>query len=162
MNMQIGPNFVHAADSSIGSHQAVPVTAMKHVAFTGARSLTGMNPTRLVLAGRLFDLVFADGPVTLHHGDCLGADAWAHRQMARAPAGSRIEIHPPDKSGSRAWCTGADIVHGVRPFLVRNREIVLASSILIALPSKPTEILRSGSWSTVRYARSRSVEVLLA
>jgi hypothetical protein len=51
----------------------------------------------------------------------------------------------------RAFCQG-DVVLTPRPYLVRNRHIVDASSVLIATP-KGDEELRSGTWSTVRYAR---------
>jgi predicted Rossmann fold nucleotide-binding protein DprA/Smf involved in DNA uptake len=42
--------------------------------------------------------------------------------------------------------------------LVRNRAIVNSSGLLIAAPAGE-EILRSGTWSTVRYARSKDKRV---
>ena len=59
-------------------------------------------------------------------------------------------------------CSGADTVHGVRPYLDRNRDIARACSVLIALPETLVEVQRSGSWATVRYAREYGKEVLLA
>jgi hypothetical protein len=39
-----------------------------------------------------------------------------------------------------------------KPPLVRNRSIVNASGIMLAAPSGP-EVIRSGTWSTIRYAK---------
>jgi len=92
-------------------------------------------------------------PVTeLHHGDCIHADAAAHRLACEFPI--RIVIHPPNKDKSRAFCIGAHEVRLMKPYLKRNIEIVREGRDgLIALPSFASERLRSGTWSTVRYAR---------
>ena len=49
-----------------------------------------------------------------------------------------------------------------KPYLDRNRDIVDACEVLLATPDGP-ERLRSGTWSTVRYARKigKPVEVRL-
>ena len=97
-------------------------------------------------------------PVCFVHGDCVGADAEAH-QLARALV-SRIRIRPCDHP-SRAWCTGADEVCEVRKPLHRNRDIVNDADVLIACPPTAHELRRSGTWTTIRYARKRSIPIVL-
>ena len=86
----------------------------------------------------------------LHHGDCVGADAQAHDLAVEL--GLDIFIHPPENPSARAFCKGAKTVFPEKPYLVRNRCIVDSVSFMIALP-KGAEVVRSGTWSTVRYAR---------
>lgn len=92
-----------------------------------------------------------------HHGDCVGADADAHSiaEFLHIP----IEIHPTTGE-KRAYCSGAVKVHPVFPPLVRNHHIVDAGHILIAAPRQRVEILRSGTWATVRYARKTGKEII--
>ena len=44
-------------------------------------------------------------------------------------------------------------------YLKRNRAIVKRSDILIATPGQREEILHSGTWSTVRYARKKGIPI---
>lgn len=125
------------------------------VGFTGTQQ--GMTPAQYQkVAGWL-----ARRPgVTLHHGDCIGADADAHR--AGRAAGCRVEIHPPDIDRKRAFCEGAAVVYPPAPYLVRNRAIVAATEVLIATPKEETgEELRSGTWATVRAARKAGRRVVI-
>lgn len=118
------------------------------VGFTGTQ--VGMtNPqkekVREVLLDVLMDSVFA------HHGDCIGADAEFHEICD--VLGIPIILHPPTDPKKRAWCEGSTRVLLPRPYLERNRDIVKASTDMIATPKEFTEQLRSGTWSTVRYSR---------
>ena len=87
----------------------------------------------------------------LHHGACVGADAAAHQTatelrvpvVVHPPADQRLMM-PPDGYG--AWLPP-------RPYLERNRFIVAAADVVIALPDGP-ESRRGGTWYTVRYAES--------
>lgn len=87
----------------------------------------------------------------LRHGDCVGADAEADA-IARRAGWVRV-AHPPASTSKRAWCK-ADVILEPQPYLVRNRDIVRASEILIAAPKGFTEEQRSGTWTTIRYAKS--------
>lgn len=88
----------------------------------------------------------------LHHGDCIGADAQAHADGATL--GAHIVIHPPLEDAKRAFCgRGMPTVLPAKPYLKRNHDIIDATEGLIAAPSRNTELLRSGTWATVRYAR---------
>lgn len=92
----------------------------------------------------------------LHHGDCIGADAEAH--SIAGDFNIPVVLHPPLENAKRAWCQGAKFVHEPRHYLSRNRHIVLWTDALIATP-KGMETLRSGTWSTVRYARSKERKI---
>jgi hypothetical protein len=115
------------------------------VGFTGTRR--GMTAYQ---KAKLRELLEESGCIRFHHGDCLGADAEAHD--IAADLGLRTIVHPPDITTYRAWCKGT-VVRPERPYLTRNRDIVLECDVLFAAPAQALEIQRSGTWSTVRVAR---------
>lgn len=94
----------------------------------------------------------------LHHGDCMGADEEAH-DIARA-YGWTIVIHPPSDDSWRAWSIG-DLVLVAKPYITRNHDIVDAADQLYAAPDSEQERMRSGTWSTIRYARLKNKPVVL-
>jgi hypothetical protein len=116
-----------------------------HIGFTGTRQ--SMTPAQ---EGALRELLASHPDAVLHHGDAIGADAQAH-DIAVA-LGCRLVIHPPVDGTDRAFKHSSD-VRAPRPYLDRNRDIVRETELLIAAPAEATEQLRSGTWSTVRYAR---------
>jgi hypothetical protein len=98
-----------------------------------------------------------DGP--FHHGDCVGADAEADtlaKQTMRP-----VIIHPPTNNRFRAFCTNARETREAQPYLQRNGAIVRECDVLIATPRTDAEQRRSGTWSTIRYARKLSKPILL-
>lgn len=97
----------------------------------------------------------------LHHGDCVGADAEAHDIALKL--GLEIVIHPPLYDTKRAFCSGYHEIRMPKPYLSRNKDIVLETEQLIAAPGEEEEQVRSGTWSTVRYARSlkRAISIVL-
>ncbi|MEU7814068.1 hypothetical protein [Pseudonocardia sp. NPDC049154] len=118
------------------------------IGFTGTR-LTPTDPQSDALTGLLAGCALWYGDFELHHGDCVGADALAAR-IAKAHD-FIVHVHPPTEQGMRAWTAG-HVMHEPLPYLERNRAIVDATECLIAVPDGP-ERTRSGTWSTVRYAR---------
>lgn len=114
------------------------------IGFTGTQR--GMTEAQIET---ITDILFVHEPAWVHHGDCIGADAEFH-DLARN-AGARVHIHPPDNPSKRAWCVG-DKVSPELPYLQRNKRIVASSDLLIAAPGESEEQLRSGTWSTWRYA----------
>jgi len=95
-----------------------------------------------------------------HHGDCVGADADAHYIVRRFFPHIKITIHPPDNPRQRALKVGDEY----RPsfsYLTRNHHIVDETDCLFAAPNGP-EVMRSGTWATVRYAKKigRTVKIL--
>jgi hypothetical protein len=92
-----------------------------------------------------------DKPITVLHGDCVGADTEFHNLCSEL----RIEIHifPPDDDKLRGF-NKSDTIMQPKPYLKRNEDIVKKCDILIACPiDKNKEILRSGTWSTIRKAK---------
>lgn len=125
------------------------------IGFTGTRQ--GMTEGQ---KGALHDLLASYTGTIFHHGDAVGADAEAHD--IAAALGCTIVIHPPANETQRAFKTAGEI-RAPRAYLDRNRDIVRETTLLIAVPAETTEQSRSGTWSTVRYARRlhRAVCVIL-
>jgi hypothetical protein len=91
-------------------------------------------------------------PDALHHGGCRGADEQADA-IARS-VGAWIISHPGPHGG-----TGGDETRRPLPYLERNRAIVDETDVLVATPQTPDEQMRSGTWATIRYARSQGKPV---
>lgn len=136
------------------------------IGFTGSRG--GMSQDQLnVLRERLTP------PNTtwnmfrsFHHGDCVGADEQAHEMMMglRGRYGTfqqpLIVTHPPMQVRFRAFCS-ADRIMKPRPYLDRDRDIVLAIDLLIAAPATTQETVRSGTWYTIRRARELGKQIVI-
>jgi len=113
-------------------------------------------------------LMSSYSPFILHHGDCFGADCEAHGIALEIGGCVGIEIHPPENEYKRAWCSLVEnqnkVIgsHNPKPYLKRNHDIVEATTVLIAAPKEKKEVLRSGTWATVRYARKahRKIQLL--
>lgn len=114
--------------------------------FTGTRD--GMSPKQLrwIVAWLEHKLIHH-----LHHGDCLGADVQMHylAQIHRIP----ITRHPGNSPRWSANCAGAIDVRPRMSPLARNHNIIIASHELLAIPGTYEEVLRSGTWATIRDAR---------
>lgn len=124
--------------------------------FTGSQE--GMTSGQ---SARLSEIIAQLSPTEFHHGDCIGADEQAHT-IVRSLTKAKIIIHPPENVTKRAYCEG-DIILKPEDYLTRNRAIVAATDCLIATPNTKYEVVRSGTWSTVRYATrfSRVIHLLL-
>jgi len=130
----------------------------KRIGFTGTRQgMTARQKAELTLI-----LSEVEGGHSEHqfiHGDCIGADARAHN-IALA-LGYHIVIYPCTIHKQRAYCQDADKVHRPQNPLARNRDIVNAAQQLIAAPGMVYEVVRSGTWYTVRYARRVGVPMTI-
>jgi len=123
------------------------------IGFTGTQSgMSHSQHERLMHILEDLDELGKDGITEFHHGDCFGADAEAHDIALHL--GIAIIIHPPDNDDKRAFCRDSSGDKMPKPYLVRNRDIVDASDILFATPKGVNEELRSGTWFTIRYAKS--------
>lgn len=113
------------------------------------------------LIGHFYDQdAMARTRTRLHHGDCVGVDAAAH-EIAQE-LGIAIEVHPPDKTSHRAYTYGWDVLHREQPYEMRNRHIVEACDVLIAVPERAQNMsARSGTWATIRMARRAGKPVLI-
>lgn len=125
-----------------------------HYGFTGTRK--GMTKEQREFFERYLISV-PKGIWAVHHGDCQGADADMH-VLLRAHGGIKIIGHPPENTKLRAYCDFDEELPPA-PFLDRNKEIVNTSDMLFAVPSGFREELRSGTWSTIRYAQEHGVPV---
>lgn len=118
-----------------------------HVGFTGTRN--GMTYLQAQAVNRWLERLQAIQHPTFHHGDCLGADAAAHAIASRL--GYRVVIHPPVDQRYRAFMRGAE-VRTSADYITRDHHIVDESDWMIAAPKSMAEVLRSGTWATIRYA----------
>lgn len=97
--------------------------------------------------------------IEFHHGDCVGADEQAHKIALAYQC--RIVIHPHSLgSYKRAFCQG-DEERPERPPLIRNADIARETSWLISAPKTDYEVRRSGTWTTIRRARSLNRKVTI-
>lgn len=87
-----------------------------------------------------------------HHGDCIGADSEAHDIVREFFPDVWIVGHIPDKDNKRAF-KKCDEYRDPLPYLVRDRKIVDETDFLIGSPKSDEEVLRSGTWTTIRYSR---------
>ena len=117
------------------------------VGFTGTRE--GMTVHQIKTLIRLLRTLDIE---EIHHGGCVGADEQFHRIASKLFPGAWTVNHPCDIKKYRAYIV-ADVCYTSIPALARNKMIVDQSDILIACPKTKEEELRSGTWSTVRYAR---------
>ena len=96
--------------------------------------------------------------ITLYHGDCIGADTMFHELCVEYKKNNinkiiNVIIFPPDDDKLRGF-NKSDIIMPPKPYLKRNEDIVNKCNVLIACPiDKNKEILRSGTWTTIRKAR---------
>lgn len=121
-----------------------------HVGFSGTQ--TGMSQEQIWAVSEFLDdnLHFS----VVHHGLCIGADHDFHR-LARL-SGLRVVGHPPINT-RKMVALDCDEMREPKEYLVRNKDIVNESALMLFTPMGFEEELRSGTWSTVRY--TREVEV---
>jgi hypothetical protein len=123
------------------------------IGFTGtSKRLPTFSEARR-LEVRLREL-FLLGHTDFHHGDCLMMDEFAAKLASKI--GYRIYCHPPIQAVKRAFAQ-SHVMYGPKPYLERNHDIVNAVERLLAMPNETEEIVRSGTWATIRYARKRHV-----
>jgi len=121
----------------------------------------GVSGTRFELTGAqrdwLRERIVALLPISeLHHGCCTGADAFAH--AVAIEHGIDTHVHPPIDASylARECLATATVVYPARPYLERNRAIVAAVDVLLAVPAEVPNP-RSGTMATVRYARKAGI-----
>lgn len=127
--------------------------SITNIGFTGTQ--IGMTEQQKATVSKL---ITALNPYCVHHGDCIGADKDFH-EIALSH-GIDVFIHPPSNESKRAFChPGFRFLP--KPYLERNRDIVDETGILIATPKNSLEELRSGTWSTIRYAQKRYKAIII-
>jgi hypothetical protein len=121
------------------------------IGFTGTREgMTQHQKEQFVL--KMQEL----GPTEFHHGDCEGADAEAHDIVREFFPDVIIHVYPPKSKYRQAFKKG-DIHYEPQEYLVRDNNIVDACDHLIGAPKSDKPATKSGSWYTIRYAKSSNV-----
>lgn len=134
---------------------------MASVGFTGTRH--GMNIVqRNEVRKWLRDWFATHGVDYVHHGDCVGADEGFHYISLGIGVGG-VVVHPPTNESARAFVPAVEgkvEILPPKPFLDRNKDIVMQTNILLAAPRErvePRPARGQGTWSTVRYGREMSM-----
>jgi len=95
-----------------------------------------------------------------HHGCCIGADVEFDNIVRNYERYGHL--HPSNNTKTFVDCfENGDILYPEKPPLVRDRDIVNAVEILIAAPYQEKEIIHSGTWTTVRYAKQKGIEIII-
>lgn len=123
---------------------------------TGNRE--GMTERQLEFTTLFLNALTDHRYLSLHHGDCVGADEQAHDMFMRSARihhrSVAVVVHPPTKPDYRAWKTGDEVyVLPEADYLVRNRHIVDACDFLLVFP-RPDGVYPSegGTGYTWKYA----------
>lgn len=128
---------------------------MKKIGFTGTRK--GLTTKQKDILFLVFESKL-DEYDTLIHGDCVGADVEAHKVALQF--GFDIYGRPCNLNEQRAFAVEKCLSEPKAP-LVRNQDIVNDVDFLIACPGTDEEELRSGTWSTIRYARKKHKPMII-
>ena len=118
----------------------------------------GLRPLQKDGIRKVLQDFYDKGARELHHGDCIGGDdqiATIAQQI-----GYRLVAHPgfnPKKVADTSFRAfhPSHVLLPVKPFLMRDRDIVDAVDVMVAGPLNPYEVRRSGTWTTVRYCRDK-------
>jgi len=119
------------------------------LSYTGTRE--GMTAKQYETVRRL---VHELKPTIAIHGDCMGGDSEFHKIIVEWK-----KIQPcilklyPSSSKTRAYNEDWDIIMPVEAPLVRDRYIAQEGDRLIGAPKQMIEVPRSGTWTTIRYAK---------
>jgi hypothetical protein len=123
------------------------------VGFTGTQ--IGMSPNQMAqfLPRCAFHLI-----TEFHHGMCIGADEQAEELVLRCFPHVIVYGHPPISNRKMSIKCRPHHMLQPREYLERNKKIVDRCDVLLAAPKGPEE-LRSGTWSTIRYAKKKGIPV---
>jgi len=124
---------------------------MKAIGFTGTRE--GMSVSQRNKIKELLVEQWVKGARVAHHGICKGADIDFHHLAKEI----HYEVigHPGQGMDGSCYTRGVAFCDEVMPakyYFERDKDIVNASDVMLATP-KSHEVIRSGTWTTVRYAR---------
>ena len=120
------------------------------IGFTGSREgMSSSQKEQFVM--KLYEL----GPTEFHHGDCEGADGEAHDIVREFFPDVKITGHLPKSFAKRAF-RECDEYKDPLPYLTRDHKIVDISEFMFGAPLTDNEIIRSGTWATIRYARKQN------
>lgn len=123
--------------------------------FTGTQD--GMSNQQIIAVRHLLSAL---RPEEIHAGDCIGADTEFYR-LSKELFPDIITIgHVPSNNSKRSMLNYTQ-ERNAKPYLDRNRDIVNESDQMIATPKGFEEELRSGTWMTIRYAKSTNTPLII-
>lgn len=138
---------------------------VKSVGVTGTRE-TLSNPQQHAFFDTVLQFI-RQGATEVHHGACVGADAFIHFHFINQP-NVWVHVHPPTNTQYSAML---QLQRGVRrvdyepkTYADRNGDIVEAGDVLVAaprFPEKDERSKRSGTWMTVRKGKAAGKLVLI-
>lgn len=138
---------------------------MDEFGVTGSRH--GSEGQQYLALKFMIEYLHESGLYIMHHGKAKGVDAEAHWIAKRLrAAGMKVVIHPPDNARWRddTLPVESSWIRELPPagYHERDRQIAMASAVLVAVPEFPEldeRSKRSGTWLTVRYARRYARQV---
>lgn len=131
---------------------------MVHYGVTGTSH--GMTASQLAAARKALAAFGSDS--VQHNGLCIGADeefAKIGRTLGHKIIGFPGYSRLTGKTEEYRSRFIPDICKDPRPYIDRNHDIVHASTHLVAAPRQMTEVLRSGTWATIRYAQKHNLHI---
>lgn len=128
-----------------------------NIGFTGTRAGCTYSQ-KLTLQEVLEELRTKYYAEWMHNGDAIGCDYEA-AEIWHSLDG-KIFLRPCDHK-DRGFFPHYDKIAPKRKPLDRNKDIVSASSFVVACSATMKETQRGGTWSTVRYAESRGRKVII-
>lgn len=128
---------------------------MTTIGFSGTR--LGMTNKQFVMCRAIISSLVNQGVTTARHGVCKGADAHFHK-LCKEALGTKLYIigHPGVREDGKCYTrafVNCDLLLPEKPFIKRDRDIVDESNVMLFTPNQVQEVLRSGTWTTIRYAR---------
>lgn len=93
-------------------------------------------------------------PIEVHYGMCIGADDEMYNIIKNCFPNCKIIGHPPINKSKYAH-RECDEYRQPKEYLIRNHDIVDETDLLIACPFEDDEVLRSGTWATIRYGKKK-------
>lgn len=137
----------------------VPVQKKKkgmgmRVGFSGTRQ--GMTNDQVLQVHMLLGDLRSAGATQATHGMCQGADKQFH-DMAKALSYFVIGCPGVTTDGYQYFRSNVecDLVMPEKPFLIRNRNIINESDVILITPKETREQFKgSGTWASIRYART--------
>ncbi len=124
------------------------------VGFTGTQG--GMNSVQAKNVNFILNLVRDN--LEFFHGDCVGADNQAYNFATALSA--YTTARPCTILSKRAFTQSCRVHEPVAP-LERNHIIVDEAELMIATPKENEEVLRSGTWATIRYAKKTKTPLIV-
>jgi len=101
----------------------------------------------------------------LHQGKCQGVDESAVEIVSKLFPKAVIHDYPSNDKAiiyeTIYPVKSRRIKHKRKPALKRNHDVVDACDLLIACPHTKKEVLRSGTWATIRYAKKVNKKMII-